>query len=151
MQALWRHSGKKPITPRSYLHFFLVPTLTHGCGGKLCLVFECKGICYEQKAFFCTHLLDIMNKSLSERSKYLANVISASKLSSLEYISQTLRFEPRPDTCIRILIICVLWQTVWRCVIIQLCAQLFTDVAGGVSTTTQLSPFYYWSLSPWTV
>ena len=65
-----------------------------------------------QKHFPVLHLLDIMNKSLSRRSKYLANVTSASKLSSLEYISQTLGFEPRTDTCIRILIICVLWQTV---------------------------------------
>lgn len=74
-----------------------------------------------QKHFPVLHLLDIMNTSLSRRSKYLANVTSASKLSSLEYISQTLGFEPRPDTCIRILIICVLWQPVQRCVTVQLC------------------------------
>lgn len=47
-------------------------------------------ICGEQKKHFpVLHLLDRVNKTLRERSKYLANITSAPKVLSLEYILQS--------------------------------------------------------------
>lgn len=110
------------------------PTLTHPEWGKPCLPFARKFV-MNRKHFPVLHLLHVRNKSLSRKAKHLTNVISASKLSSLEYISQALGFEPRPGSCIQMRIVCVLWQGVSRRVLIQPCAQLFADVASGVPPT----------------
>lgn len=57
---------------------------------NLALLFsDMRGFVGNQKHFPVLHLLDGMNKSLGERSKYLANVTSAPKVSSLEYISHS--------------------------------------------------------------
>lgn len=113
----------------------LFQPLPMASGTNLVALLRVRESVMNRKHFPALRLLPTRNKSLSSKAKCLTNGISASKLSSLEYISQALGFESRPDTCIRILIICVLWQEVWRCVIIQLCAQLFADVASGVPPT----------------
>lgn len=51
--------------------------------------FGYKGFAGNKKRFPVLHLLDGMNESLRERSQYLANITSALKVSSLEYISQS--------------------------------------------------------------
>lgn len=107
-----RYSSKKPTTPCFPLYIFPVPTLTHSEWGKPCLAFACKEIRYEQKAFSWALPAASEEQRLSRKAKCLTNVISASKLSSLDCISQALGFEPRPDTCIQTLIICILWQKV---------------------------------------
>lgn len=119
----WRCSRNKPTT--SCLHLrassLFQPSPTES-GANLALLLHVKGFVMNRKRFPVLHLLPTRNKSHGRKAKCLTNVISASKPSSLEYISQAYGFEPRPDTRIRILIICVLWQEVERCVIIQLCA-----------------------------
>lgn len=56
---------------------------------NLAFPFEYKGFTGNKKHFPVLHLLDGMNESLGERSKYLANITAAPKVSSLEYISQS--------------------------------------------------------------
>lgn len=55
----------------------------------LAFPFGYKGFIGNKKHFPVLHLLDGMNESLGERSKYLADITSASKVSSLENISQS--------------------------------------------------------------
>lgn len=78
---------------------------------NLAFLLDIRGFVGNKKPFPVLHLLDGMNKSLRGRSKYLTNITSTPKVLSLEYILQS-RFEPRPETCMLILIICVLWQRV---------------------------------------
>lgn len=65
----------------------------------------------KRKHFPVLHLLDGMNESLRERSKYSANTTSAPKFQVWNTF-HSLTTEPKPETCMLILIICVLWQRV---------------------------------------